>query len=57
MDNFKKYLALANIANMYMNDTSVLRSKDSPIFIPRKHTKQSYADHKRAKQKRKNKAK
>lgn len=56
MTNLAHYLYLANMANMYMNDTSILRSKDSPIFIPRKHPIQSYADHKRAKQKRKNKA-
>ena len=45
------YELLPNLAEMYKYRTS---TPSSPIFIPRKHPIQSYADHKRAKQKRKN---
>lgn len=43
---------LPNLGDMYSDFK--LTTPSSPIFIPRKHPVQSYADHKRAKQKRKN---
>lgn len=38
-----------------MNQTMFIQESGSPIFIPRKHPKLKYADHKRMKAKRKNK--
>lgn len=55
MSKLAQIMAMAAMAeaNYKMSELSVLSS--SPIFIPRKHTKMKYADHKRMKAKRKNK--